>query len=299
MRPLRIAHVLSVLVAAAGSTACSIDVRGNESSSREEKRFTVSASEPVDLQIRTFDGRISVRSWDKDEVLVEIDRRAPDQATAEALIVNEMQDGNKIVIEAPSDRAQRNVISIGGARSVNFTVTAPRRMTLQAHTGDGQVDARDLEGMLTLDSDDGRIEVSNVGGQLKAHTGDGIIRINQARGTVDADSGDGAIDIDGRLDVVTVRTGDGSVRVDAADGSNMKSEWRITTGDGRISLRVPNGFNAAVDASTGDGSVHVDGIPNASSKGGDSDRHRVAGQLGSGGAALTLRSGDGSIDVTH
>jgi len=147
--------------------------------------------------------------------------------------------------------------------------------------------------------DDGRIEVSNVGGQLKAHTGDGIIRINQARGTVDADSGDGAIDVDGRLDVVTVRTGDGSVRVAAADGSNMKSEWRITTGDGRISLRVPNGFNAAVDASTGDGSVHVDGIPNASSKGGDSNRHRVAGQLGSGGAALTLRSGDGSIDVTH
>ena len=84
MRPLRIAHVLSVLVVAAGSTACSIDVRGNESSSREEKRFTVSASEPVDLQIRTFDGRISVRSWDKDEVLVEIDRRAPDQATSEA-----------------------------------------------------------------------------------------------------------------------------------------------------------------------------------------------------------------------
>jgi len=125
MRPLRIAHVLSVLVVAAGSTACSIDVRGNESSSREEKRFTVSASEPVDLQIRTFDGRISVRSWDKDEVLVEIDRRAPDQASAEALIVNDMQDGNKIVIEAPSDRAQRNVISIGGTdRSISLS---PRR----------------------------------------------------------------------------------------------------------------------------------------------------------------------------
>jgi DUF4097 and DUF4098 domain-containing protein YvlB len=289
MRASRFAHVLSVLVVAAVSTACSIDVRGNESSSREEKRFTVSPSEPVDLQIRTFDGRISVRSWDRNEVLVEIDRRAPDQASAEALIVN----------EAPSDRAQRNVISIGVARSVNFTVTAPRRMTLQAHTGDGQVDARDLDGMLTLDSGDGRIEVSNVDGQLKAHTGDGIIRINQARGAVDADSGDGSIDVDGRLDVVTVRTGDGSVRVDAADGSNMKSEWRITTGDGRISLRVPNGFNAAVDASTGDGSVYVDGIPNPSSKGDGPDRRRVAGQLGSGGATLTLRTGDGSIDVTH
>ena len=296
---MRMAHVLSILVVATVSTACSIDVRGNQSSSREEKRFTVSASEPVDLQIRTFDGRISVRSWDKNEVLVEIDRRAPDQASAEALTVNETQDGNKIVVEAPGDRAQRNVISLGGARSVNFTITAPRRMTLQAHTGDGQVDARDLEGMLTLNSADGRIEVSNVDGQLKAHTGDGIIRINQASGAVDADSGDGSVDIDGRLDAVTVRTGDGSVRVDAIDGSIMKSEWRITTGDGRISLRVPNGFNAAVDASTGDGSVHVAGVPTASGKADDSDRRRVTGQLGSGGATLTLRSGDGSIDVTH
>ena len=40
------------------SVACSIDVRGNEASTREEKRFTVSATEPVDLKIQTFDGAI-------------------------------------------------------------------------------------------------------------------------------------------------------------------------------------------------------------------------------------------------
>ena len=297
MSALRPVHVLALMVAA-GSVACSIDVRGNEASTREEKRFTVSATDPVDLTIRTFDGAIAVRSWDKDEVLVEIERRAPDQSAAEALVVNQSQEGNRIAIEAPGAGNQRNVISFGVERSVNFTVTVPRRVTLEARTSDGLIDVRDLQGTLDLNSGDGRIETSNIEGRLKAHTGDGSIHVDQAKGAVDADSGDGSIEIGGRLDELAVRTGDGTVRVDAGDGSTMKSDWRITTGDGGISLRVPDGFNAAVDASTGDGSVRIEGVSDAPRNGDEPDRRRVVGQLGSGGATLRLRSGDGSITVT-
>ena len=293
-------RALAFLVVGVASVACSIDVRGNEASTREEKRFTVSATDPVDLKIETFDGAIAIRSWDKNEVLVEIERRGPDQAAAEALVVNQMQEGNRISIEAPSPRNERNVITVGSwqSQSVNFTVTAPRRVMLQARTGDGSVEARDLQGTIDVNSGDGRIIASNLEGDVKVHTGDGTINIDRAAGRVDADSGDGSIEIDGRLDVLTVRTGDGPVRVNAANGSTMKSDWRITTGDGRISLRLPDGFNAAVDASTGDGSVRVEGI-SKETRDGDEDRSRVVGQLGSGGAILMLRSGDGSVDVTR
>jgi DUF4097 and DUF4098 domain-containing protein YvlB len=293
-------RALAFLVVGVASVACSIDVRGNEASTREEKRFTVSATDPVDLKIETFDGAIAIRSWDKNEVLVEIERRGPDQAAAEALVVNQMQEGNRISIEAPSPRNERNVITVGSwqSQSVNFTVTAPRRVMLQARTGDGSVEARDLQGTIDVNSGDGRIVASNLEGDVKVHTGDGTINIDRAAGRVDADSGDGSIEIDGRLDVLTVRTGDGPVRVNAANGSTMKSDWRITTGDGRISLRLPDGFNAAVDASTGDGSVRVEGI-SKETRDGDEDRSRVVGQLGSGGATLMLRSGDGSVDVTR
>jgi len=300
MRALRLggaAALLALLAIGVGSSACSVDIRGNESTTHEEKRFTVSASDPVDLRISTFDGAITVRSWDKNEVLVEIDRRAPDQAAAAALVVNQMQDGNKIVLEAPSSGGEHNVISFGVSRSVNFRVTAPRRLTLEARTGDGSINAQDIDGTVDLNSGDGRVEVLNVDGRLKVHTGDGGIRIDQAKGVVDADSGDGSIEIVGRLDGLSARTGDGSVRVEASNGSTSKNAWRITTGDGRISLRLPSDFNAAVDASTGDGSVRVQGIPSQGDT--ESDRRRVAGQLGTGGATLHLRSGDGSIDVTR
>ena len=298
MPPLRIIH-FAVLVVAIGSAACSIDVQGREASTREEKRFAVSSEEPVDLKIQTFDGAIAVHSWDRDEVLVEIERRGPDQSSAQALVVNQTQEGNRITVEAPGGGNQRNVITFGSwvSQSVNFRVTAPRRLKLEARTGDGVIEARDLEGTIDMSSGDGRVEASNVGGQVKAHTGDGSIHIAQAAGGVDADSGDGSIEIAGRLEQLTVRTGDGSVRVEASDGSTMKSDWRITTGDGRIALRLPSDFNAAIDASTGDGSVHVEGV--STPKGGDSERRRVVGQLGSGGATLRLRSGDGSIDVSR
>jgi hypothetical protein len=290
--------VVTFALVAIGSVACSLDVRGSEVSSREEKRFTVSANAPVDLNVRTFDGTISIRSWDRNEVLVEIERVGVDQASAEALVVNQSQDGNRIVIEAPGGRNQRNLITLGSwiTPAVNFVVTAPRRLALQAHTSDGMIETRDLEGTIDMNSGDGRVVASNVQGEIRAHTGDGSIRIDQAEGRVEADSGDGSIEIGGRLEALTVRTGDGSVSVDASQGSLAKGDWRITTGDGGITMRIPDNFNAAVDASSGDGSVRVEGINPPPTDDGEPPR-RVVGQLGSGGATLMLRTGDGSIDV--
>jgi DUF4097 and DUF4098 domain-containing protein YvlB len=300
MATLRPVQIVGILIAAA-ATGCSIDVQGSQTSTREEKQFTVSATEPVDLRIQTFDGAINVRSWEKNEVLVEIERRGPDQSSAEALVVNQTQEGNRIVIEAPSPGSRRSVIGFGSwvSQSVNFTVSAPRRLTLAARTGDGLIEVLDLEGTINVNSGDGRIVAANLAGQVQARTGDGSIEINRVTGRVDADSGDGPIEIAGRLDELTVRTGDGTVRVDATDGSSMKSDWRITTGDGRIALRVPAGFNADVDASTGDGTVRVDGISPPPQDDKRSDRRRVVGRLGSGGATLQLRSGDGSIEVNR
>lgn len=293
LRPIQIV----ALGVATISVACSVDLRGSQVSTREEKRFTVSSTEPVDLRLNTFDGTLSVRSWDRNEVFVEIERRAPDQSAADALVVNQAQDGNKITIEAPSP-TERRTVNFGNGQSVNLTVTVPRRVALEARTGDGSITIDDLQGTVDLNSGDGRIIASRLDGQLKVHTGDGAIRIDQTAGRVDADSGDGSIEITGRLDELAVRTGDGPVRIEASNGSTMKNDWRITTGDGRIALRLPSDFNASIDASTGDGIVRVDGIDTPRT-GDESERRRVVGQLGTGGATLHIRSGDGSIDVTR
>jgi hypothetical protein len=296
--------VLSVLgcsVLSLGSAACSIDVRGEGIVTREEKRFMVNGQ--ADVSLRTFDGSIQVKSWDRNEVLVEIERRGPDQQSAEALVVNTSQDGNRIVVEAPEPRDRRDVIHIGSwqSPSVSLIVTTPRKVTVEARTGDGSIAADDLVGTIGLHSGDGSIRASRVEGSLQARTGDGSIMIIDAIGRVEADSGDGSIELAGRLEALDVRTGDGSVRLDVFDGSALKSDWSVDTGDGSISVRLPRNLDAEIDAHTGDGGVHASGLAVAAerSNGDDDNRDSLRAQIGKGGRPLRLRSGDGSINISR
>ena len=131
---------------------------------------------------------------------------------------------------------------------------------------------------------------------MTAHTGDGSISIEAARGRVEASSGDGSIDVNGKFELLDVRSGDASVRASVDEGSMVKSDWSITTGDGSIALRLPSNIDAELDAESNDGRVHANGFNGLSTNRGD-DRGSVRGRLGKGGRTLRVRSGDGSISI--
>lgn len=293
--------VLAGAVLAMGSAACSIDVSGESIVSKEERRFSVSG--PADVSLRTFDGSIQLKSWDRNEVLIEIERRGPDKQTAEALVVTTTQEGNRVVVDAPGPRDRDHVIHFGSwqSPSVSLIVTAPRKVSIEARTGDGSITADDLDGTIALHSGDGSIRTRRVEGTLRARTGDGSIAIADASGRVEADSGDGSIEIAGRLEGLDVRTGDGSVRLEAFDGSALKNDWSVNTGDGSITVRLPRNLDADLDAHTGDGGVHADGLTVTAERIDNSDENRdsLRGQLGKGGRTLRLRSGDGSINISR
>jgi hypothetical protein len=166
-----------------------------------------------------------MKSWDKDEVLVEIERRGPDQKAAEALVVNMSQEGNRIVVDAPAPSDRRDGIHIGSwqSPSVSLIVTAPRKVSVDARTGDGSISADDLAGTVGLSSGDGSIRARRIEGSLRARTGDGSISVTDGAGRVEADSGDGSVELTGRFDAIDVRTGDGAVRLDVLDGSALKT----------------------------------------------------------------------------
>jgi hypothetical protein len=285
-----------LLTGVVGSSGCNIEVHGQDIVVREEKRFPVKGT--VTVVLDTFDGSIDVRSWDRDEVLVQIERHAADAQRAEALEVQATQDGNRIRVEAREPRRERGVVSIGpfASSSVNLTVSVPRRLTLEARSGDGSIAARDLDGTLALHTGDGSIRAERVGGRVTARTGDGSIDVSDAQGLVDLNSGDGSIHAHGRLGELRVHTGDGSVRVEAEAGSAMETDWTITTGDGSIAVRLPEAFDADVDAHTGDGRVRADWV-NDEPRRDEEEQQSFRGKLGKGGRVLRIRSGDGSIEI--
>jgi DUF4097 and DUF4098 domain-containing protein YvlB len=295
--------VLGISLLSIGGSACSIDVRGEGVVTREEKRFNVSG--PADLSLRTFDGSIQLKSWDKNEVLVEVERHGPDQKAAESLTVNTTQEGNRIVVEAPAPRDQRDGIHIGSFQSpsVSLIVTPPRHVSVNARTSDGSISADDLAGSVELNSGDGSIRTRRIEGSLRARTGDGSISITDAAGRVEADSGDGSVELAGRFDAIDVRTGDGSVRIDVLDGSALKTDWSVNTGDGSITVRLPANLDADLDAHTGDGGVHADGLPVQAERGPENrdrkEKDSLRAQLGKGGRTLRLNSGDGSINISR
>jgi DUF4097 and DUF4098 domain-containing protein YvlB len=147
-----------------------------------------------------------------------------------------------------------------------------------------------------LRSGDGSIRGRSLGGDVNATTGDGSIKIDGVVGALSADTGDGSITAAGKLTRVHARSGDGGVTVRAEPGSAADADWDITTGDGSVTLEIPDGFAADLDAHTGDGRIHMQDVT-LSNVTGQLDKNTVRGQLGSGGHALRVRTGDGSITL--
>ena len=159
----------------------------------------------------------------------------------------------------------------------------PATADVHAKSGDGSIDAEGITGQLELRSGDGAIRGRRLGGDLLVHTGDGSIRLEEVKGAVRMNTGDGSIAANGTFTALSARSGDGSVRISAESGSESNGDWDITTGDGSVTLALPDGFNAEIDAHAGDGRVHVRDL-SLTNVTGRLGRHSVRGQLGAGGS---------------
>jgi DUF4097 and DUF4098 domain-containing protein YvlB len=287
------AAVIAVL-AAAGS-GCVINLDADHVIVREEKEFKVGPGAEVSLD--TFDGSIQVESWDRDVVHIEIQKRGPDRETAAALEVRAAQEGNRIKVEAPAPKVRHEVIGINASSpSASLVVRVPAKAKLTANTRDGSIAVDRITGVVNLRSGDGSIRANSINGELTANTEDGALSLVNVNGRLSLQSGDGSINVQGRFDHLDARTGDGSITIEAENGSAMKDNWQIETGDGSVSFVVPGQFSAEIDASSRDGRVRSD-IEGLQANNDDDDRGTLRGRIGSGGHTVTIRSGDGSITV--
>jgi hypothetical protein len=291
MRLLRPATPALLALSIAASAACSITLDAAQYVGKEDKTFPVSGS--ADVVIKTFDGSIQVSSWDKPEVAVTIERRADNQADADALKVKTEQTGNTLVIEALKPESELHIGWTQG-RSVSFVVHVPKQANLSAKSGDGSIEASGVSGSVDLSSGDGSIKALDLTGQVGLHTGDGSVDAQNVSGALTIATGDGSVTVKGAPRSLKAHTGDGSIHVEVASTTSPEEDWEITTGDGSVSVALPTGFNAVVDAHTGDGTVNADDF---GLKAHGDDRNDLQGTLGSGGRTLHIRSGDGSISI--
>jgi DUF4097 and DUF4098 domain-containing protein YvlB len=227
-----------------------------------------------DLRVDTSDANIHVSTWDQNTIEAKVTTTRY-KIGDDGIRIEERQTGNMVEIEV---HYPHHGITINwgnsGSHRVDIDIHMPREGRVDLHTGDGKIELSNFKGEMQLRSGDGSQEIDGVDGKLRATTGDGHIRAN------------------GRFDELDLKTGDGRVDARAAAGSALTTGWRLESGDGTVTLDVPENFAANVDLHTGDGHIDLD-MPITTE--GKIRENEIRGKLNGGGNPLVIHTGDGSI----
>ncbi|HUJ24178.1 MAG TPA: DUF4097 family beta strand repeat-containing protein, partial [Bryobacteraceae bacterium] len=189
----------------------------------------------ADLRVDVTDGGVTIRGWGRNEIEARVTTEGWKIGPNEVRVIDH-QTGDRLEIDV---RTPRMNVSFG-RHSAHVELQVPRELRAEIRSGDGRISAQDLKGEIHLSSGDGSIEADSIDGVFEARTGDGHIRAS------------------GRWERLDIETNDGSVEAEAQSGSKMTGSWRIRTGDGHVTVRLPQNFAADLDAHTGDGKITVD-----------------------------------------
>lgn len=297
----------ALLVCAVVFAGCEVNLNTEGVSARETRTFKVTGA--PELALDTFDGAIELHSWDRNEVEVEVERRAMEQDLLDQIKIDTQQQGDKVVVKitGPSPRGRHGVtFGVSFSPTARLRVVVPKNANVSAMSGDGSIRAEAIEGRIVLNTSDGSVTGTRLGGNIQVRSGDGSIHIEQASGTLDLETNDGTIGIDATPAVLRARTGDGSIRASIGADSVMAGNWELTTSDGNVLLTLPSVFNAELDAETSDGAVRANHplVAAADDRGEDENgerrrerRRALHTKLGDGGKLLKIRTADGTIRI--
>ena len=299
--------VLTALAAATVLAGCEVNLNSEGLSARDVKTFKVTGRPEVVLD--TFDGSIELHSWDRNEIEVEVEKRAMEQTLLDEIKIDAQQQGDQITIKVTGPSVQQRSVTFGVhiSPTARLRVAVPRSANINAVSGDGSIRAEAIEGRIILRTTDGSVTATRIGGDVQIRSGDGSIRVDGVSGKLDLETDDGSLTVEGQPSVLRLNTGDGSVRVQIDPDTAMTDNWDITTSDGSVTLTLPGQFNAELDAETSDGAVRASHPllgDEAERADGDGDgrrerreRRQLRSKMGDGGKILKIRSGDGSIRI--
>ena len=275
-----------------------------------DKTFAVSG--PVDLEVQTRSGNVTVRSGAAGSVAIHGKIFVGDHW----LFGNRHADVSDIE-QNPPLRQEANSIRIDyvNARdiSVDYEITVPAETTIRSHSGSGDQTIEGTRGNIDLQTGSGDVRLRRLTGEIRLQTGSGDVRALGISGPVRGGAGSGNIEVEeegaGDVDLhtgsgnVSVRGIEGTLHAEAGSG-DISAEgfqtgtWEIRTGSGNVHVRLP--ANAAFDAnlSTSSGTLDVGPAITMTVQGRVQEaRKQIMGKVHGGGPLLTVRTGSGDIHI--
>ncbi len=256
------------------------------------------------LRIASPNGAIGITQGSGDRVEIRAEKEVRRGALEDVGFVVRKESGSLTVCAVFEDEdecgSNGNYQGHSGSRwrsrsepSVNFTVRIPAGVRVKAATGNGDVSVVGAGSEVSATTGNGQVNVSGTTGEVTASTGNGRIVVDGARGPVEASTGNGDVRVTTSLGPVTASSGNGDIDV-AMDRIEASSSMNFSTGNGRITITVPEGFGAELESNTGSGSISSDFPIRVR---GRISPTRVRGTLGNGGGRLVMSSGSGDIAI--
>ncbi len=261
----------------------------------EEWRKSYSLTAKPQIRLETNDADIRVDAADRKDIEAVVTSNGYKIGTG-GVAISDHQTGNQLEINVHVPNF--HIFSFGLHKSVHVELHIPREADLDVHSGDGKIIAENLNGKATLRSGDGDIQITSGKGIFNIETGDGRVECQSIEGDLRAETKDGRVRIDGIFTSLDLHTGDGGIEAEARPGSRMASGWSLRSGDGSVSLRLPDGFPADLDVHTGDGHITMD-FPVTIESGASLKQNAIRGKMNGGGQLLEIKTGDGNVTVTR
>jgi DUF4097 and DUF4098 domain-containing protein YvlB len=237
------------------------------------KTWTVSGSS-ADLRVEADYGTLHISRGDSNSIRANVTTTY--WSIPSDVEVSDSQDGNHVEIHVRTPEHHGGGWFHWHTPKVEIDLEVPDGSHLDLHTGFGDIRGENLNAQARVDTGFGGIHFPEFSGDLKGETGFGDVTA------------------DGRFNELELKTGFGSVRAEANSGSQIHNDWRLESGFGDVSLRMPEDLNADIDASSGFGHVSSDMPLSVTESSGHSE---LRGQLGKGGSPVELNTGFGSIHL--
>ena len=237
---------------------------------------TYEVSVPAQLMISTSDGNIDVTSSPGNKIEVffiatknnEVLHITREELEKE-LILEVLHERNDLKITVKYRNEHLSFIPKDRIE-VNFRINTPRETVTNLNTSDGNVSLDGLDGEQQCRTSDGNIRIDNVSGSVVGKTSDGDVSVRQVKGPVEIATSDGNINLSYITGDIESSTSDGNIVL-----ANINGNTSAKTSDGNINFSELSG---SFDGVTSDGNIR--------------------GNFVELKKQLTVRTGDGNIDIT-
>lgn len=241
-----------------------------DTGTHREDHVPVDLNQPLALIVHTFNGDVTVRATDRNDVLVGQVMHGRPEDLDDGLATIDAR-GNRIEIHAnphggagwsgeidldavvgqitkafrwggpwPPARGGKARVAIGGNAWCDIVVEMPRAMTgridINTTSGDIRIDGVSCE--TSLQTASGDVRVASVRGDLALHSASGDLALERVQGRLSVNSASGDLRvISSRIDGFDIQSASGNINLDAILTGDSRCSAQTASGDVRLTLR--------------------------------------------------------------